>query len=67
MKFIQSDSVPYSLSGSKSGANLGISIHLALAEVAPVLRSQGTTSLPNESKTKLFVQGCPLYKRAGGI
>ena len=31
-------------SGGKSGANLGISIHSALAEVAPVLQSQGITS-----------------------
>ena len=54
-------------SGGKSGANLGISIHSALAEVAPVLQSQGITSLPKESKTKLFVEGCPLYKEAGGV
>ena len=54
-------------SGGKSGANLGISIHSALAEVAPVLQSQGITSLEKESKTQLFVEGCPLYKKAGGV
>ena len=54
-------------SGGKSGANLGISIQTALAEVAPALIEKGITSLPKEPQTLLFKEGCPLYKESGGV
>ena len=54
-------------SGGKSGANLGISIQVALAEVAPSLIEKGITSLPKEPQTLLFKEGCPLYKESGGV
>ena len=54
-------------SGGKSGANLGISIQAALAEVAPLLIEKGIISLPKEPQTLLFKEGCPLYKESGGV
>jgi len=52
--------------GGKSGANLGISIHTALSALFPVLRKEGIVSLPAESKTRLYIDACPLYLEAGG-
>ena len=52
--------------GGKSGANLGISIHAALSALLPVLRKEGIVSLPKESETRLYIDGCPLYLEAGG-
>ncbi len=54
-------------SGGKSGANLGISIQTALAEVSSALIEKGITSLPKEPQTLLFKEGCPLYKESGGV
>lgn len=50
--------------GGKSGANLGISIHTALSALLPVFRKEGITSLPTEAKTRLYIDGCPLYLEA---
>ncbi len=50
--------------GGKSGANLGISIHTALAELASSLQQEGIMALPKEGQTRLYKDGCPLHLKA---
>jgi len=50
------------LYGGKSGVNLGISIHSLLNEFKSELAKEGIDSLPNRNKTRIWKDGCPLYK-----
>ena len=49
-------------SGGKSGVNLGMSIHDLLNEFKSLLLKEGVFSLPRETDTRIWKDGCPVFK-----
>ena len=49
-------------SGGKSGVNLGISIHDLLFEFKSILLKEKIINLPQETKTKIWKDGCSVFK-----
>ena len=50
------------ISGGKSGVNLGISIHDLLAEFQLILFKENIKTLPVETDTKIWKDGCLVFK-----
>lgn len=50
------------VSGGKSGVNLGISIHDLLAEFQLILLKENIETLPVETNTKIWKDGCSVFK-----
>ena len=48
--------------GGKSGVNLGLSIHDLLNDFKSVFLRENIENLPGEIKTKIYQDGCPLYR-----
>ena len=48
--------------GGKSGVNLGMSIHDLLIDFKSVFLKENIENLPGETKSKIYLDGCPLYK-----
>ena len=53
--------------GGKSGASMGVSVHTLLSEFGSTLVKEGVKSLPDETDTLIFKDGCPLYKQLRGF
>lgn len=51
------------VSGGKSGANMGLSIHTVLNSFKNEFINEGVKKLPMEEETLLFKDGCPLFPR----
>tara|TARA_B100001057_G_scaffold129325_1_gene128372 strand:- start:74 stop:991 length:918 start_codon:yes stop_codon:yes gene_type:complete len=51
------------VSGGKSGVNLGISIHDLLAEFQEILLNENIETLPEETDTKIWNDGCLVFKK----
>ena len=50
------------VSGGKSGVNLGISIHDLLFEFQSILLNENIRTLPEETDTKIWKDGCSVFK-----
>ena len=50
------------ISGGKSGVNLGISIHDLLVEFQSILLKEDIETLPGETDTKIWKDGCSVFK-----
>ena len=48
--------------GGKSGASMGMSIYALLERFGNTLLNEGVASLPNESETLIWKDGCPIYQ-----
>ena len=48
--------------GGKSGASMGISIYTLLSRFGNTLFNEGVASLPDESETLIWKDGCPIYE-----
>ena len=48
--------------GGKSGVNLGISIHDLLFEFQSILLNENIRTLPEETDTKIWKDGCSVFK-----
>jgi len=52
--------------GGKSGASMGISIFTLLARFGNTLLNEGIASLPDETETLIWKDGCPIYSELKG-
>ena len=48
--------------GGKSGASMGMSIYALLERFGNTLLNEGVASLPDESETLIWKDGCPIYQ-----
>ena len=48
--------------GGKSGVSMGISIYTLLSKFGNTLLNEGVASLPDESETLIWKDGCPIYE-----
>jgi len=49
------------IAGGKSGINMGISIHSIMQDLSPALIAEGIKTLPKETETQIWKDGCPLH------